>query len=203
MKYTTCLQLVGVAALTICCNKTEAERAEERAMDRAHERQEEALDQKQARQEENLEQVQKAEEKALEQNQKAEEKALDQAQNAEEKNLEQRHEALQPAAIAKAAPTPATGITEAAVAELSVARCTREARCGNIGGDKDYATVAQCETKITQNMKDELNGYECPNGIVAKEFKECLQAIRKEACGSPLDTIERVVACRESDICAD
>lgn len=192
MKYITCLQLVGVAALTLCCNKTESQRSEEQAMERAHERQDEALDRKQERQEENLQQ-----------NQKVEEKALDHAQNAEEKNLEQRHEALQPAAIASVTPTPASGITATAVAELSAARCAREARCGNIGSDKDYSSLAQCEGKMTADMQGELNGYECPNGIVAKEFSECVQAIRKESCGSPLDTIERVVACRESDICAD
>lgn len=192
MKYITCLQLAGVAALTICCNKTEAQRSEEQAMERAHERQDEALERQQERQAENLQHEQKAEEKALEQ-----------AQNMDEKNLERRHEALQPAAVASVTPTPVSGITAAAVAELSSARCAREERCGNIGRDKDYASQAECESKMSASMKDELNGYECPNGIVQKEFSECLQAIGKEACGSPLDTIGRVMACRESDICAD
>lgn len=192
MKYITCLQLVGVAALTICCNKTEAQRSEEQAMERAHERQDEALDRKQARQEDNLDR-----------NQRLEEKALDQAQKVEERKLDQRQEALQPAAAASVSPTRGGGITATAVAELAAARCAREARCGNIGSEKDYASQTQCESKLTADMKDELNSYECPSGIVAKEFAECLTAIRKEECSSPLDTIARVVACRESDICAD
>lgn len=193
MKYITSLMLVGVATLAAACNKTEAQRSEEQAMERAHERQDEALERKQDRQEANLKESQRAEGKALQE-----------AQEAEDKQVEQRHEALQPAAIAAKEQAPgAGGITAQAVAELSAARCAREARCGNVGADKDYSSQAQCETKMTANMKDELNAYECPNGIVMKEFSECLQAIRNETCGSPLDTIGRVMACRESDICAD
>lgn len=193
MKYITSLTLVGIATLGAACNKTEAQRSEERAMDRAHERQDEALERKQDREEANLREKQREEGKALQQ-----------AQEAEENRVEQRHEALQPAAIANKQHDPAVGgITAQAVAELSGARCAREARCGNVGADKDYTSQAQCETKMTASMKDELNAYECPNGIVSKQFTECLTAIRNEECGSPLNTLERVMACRESAICAD
>ena len=192
MKTLTCLTIAGISALTLCCNKTEAERAEERALDNAHEREEEALERKQDKQE-----------LSLEERQKAEAKALERTQEVEQKNLEQRQEALQPAAVASFAPSAATGLTAEAVAQLSAARCAREARCGNIGADKSYSNQTQCETKLRADMKEELNGYECPKGIVLKEFTECLQAIRAEECASPLDTLARVVACSESDICAD
>jgi cytoskeletal protein RodZ len=192
MKTFTYLTIAGLSALTFCCNKTQAERSEEKALDEAHERQEEALERKQERQE-----------MSLEERQKAEAKALERAHEVEEKKLEQNQQALQPAAVASLAPSAATGLTAEAVAQLSAARCAREARCGNIGADKSYSNQTQCESKLSADMKEELNGYECPKGIVLKEFSECLQAIRTEECGSPLDTLARVVACSESDICAD
>ena len=50
-------------------------------------------------------------------------------------------------------------------------------------------------------MKDDLNAKDCPYGVDQKELNECLEAIRKEECNNPLDTISRLAACRTSDMC--
>jgi hypothetical protein len=36
---------------------------------------------------------------------------------------------------------------------------------------------------------------------VEKELDECLEEIRNEDCGNPFDTLGRLAACRENDIC--
>jgi hypothetical protein len=42
----------------------------------------------------------------------------------------------------------------------------------------------------------------CPAGIREKELSDCLQAIREEDCGNPLDAIARLNACRSGNLCA-
>ena len=97
--------------------------------------------------------------------------------------------------------TATKGLAPEVVAKITAARCAREQKCGNIGAGKDYASAAACETEIGKEWREELNAYECPGGIVTKEFEECLAEIRTEDCASPFDTLERVVACRSSDMC--
>lgn len=91
--------------------------------------------------------------------------------------------------------------TRNAVEQITAARCAREERCGNIGPDEEYATAAVCESTVRDEWRDDLNARECRGGVVLKEFSECLGAIREESCEAPFDTLERVAACRQSDIC--
>jgi len=93
------------------------------------------------------------------------------------------------------------GLTAASVKSITEARCMREQKCGNIGADEDYASMSACQAKISADWRDELNAYDCPGGVVAKEFSECLEEIKNEDCKSPFDTLGRVVACRSSDLC--
>lgn len=115
-------------------------------------------------------------------------------------------QAEQPKYDDRAGTTTITGGTygvgnEGAVSKIVAARCAREASCNNVGVDKRYANSDACVQKVKVDMKDDLNAKECPRGIDAKELDECLAAIQKEECGSPLDTISRVAACRTSDLC--
>ena len=93
------------------------------------------------------------------------------------------------------------GAQSSAVSAITAARCEREQKCNNIGADKKFKTTNDCMTSIRDNWKDDLNARECPGGVVQKELDECLEAIRTEDCNSPFDTLGRVFACRESDIC--
>ncbi|WP_437300276.1 DUF6184 family natural product biosynthesis lipoprotein [Sorangium sp. So ce327] len=83
------------------------------------------------------------------------------------------------------------------------ARCEREARCNNIGQDREYSSKDACSNEIRSEWRDDLNFTECPGGIDAEELNECLEGIRNEECGNPFDTLGRVVACRSSDLCRD
>lgn len=88
-----------------------------------------------------------------------------------------------------------------AIASITQARCQREQRCGNIGADKKFDSQGKCMSEIRETWKDELNTRECRGGIVQKELQECLEEVRNEDCNNPFDTLNRVLACREGDIC--
>jgi hypothetical protein len=93
--------------------------------------------------------------------------------------------------------------TSLAVSSIANARCEREKRCDNLGDGEKYATEASCEQKVKGDWNDELNKYECPNGIVQAELDECLADIRAEECGNPFDSLARLVSCNAGDICDD
>jgi hypothetical protein len=90
---------------------------------------------------------------------------------------------------------------EGAVAGIVEARCTREAACNNIGLDKRYGNRDSCVAKLKSEMQNDLNASDCPKGIDRKELDECLSEIRSESCNNPIEKIERLAACRTSDLC--
>nr|ADB12497.1 hypothetical protein [Sorangium cellulosum] len=108
-------------------------------------------------------------------------------------------EAQTPGGAQGEAPVPVGSAVDSIVA----ARCDREARCNNIGQDREYSSKDACSNKIRSEWRDELTFGECPGGIDAKQLNECLEGIRNEGCGNPFDTLGRVVACRSSDLCRD
>lgn len=94
-----------------------------------------------------------------------------------------------------------SGMNAAAVSSIASARCEREQRCDNFGEGRKYADAAECRTKLTADVQDDLSGKDCPGGINDKELQECLSEIRSEDCNNPIDKLEVVAACRESDLC--
>jgi hypothetical protein len=90
---------------------------------------------------------------------------------------------------------------QAAVDRIVAARCAREVSCNNVGADKSFQSTGACSQKLRGDMKDDLNANDCPRGIDQKELNECLEEIRNEKCGNPIDTISRLAACRTSDMC--
>jgi Family of unknown function (DUF6184) len=95
------------------------------------------------------------------------------------------------------------GEAKSASRQIASARCERETRCSNIGADKKYASSENCEDTIRSEWAQDLNAYDCPQGVVENELNECLTAIRDEDCNSPFDTLGRVSACTAGQICAD
>ncbi|MBX3234268.1 MAG: hypothetical protein KIT84_04225 [Labilithrix sp.] len=88
-----------------------------------------------------------------------------------------------------------------AVSRIADGRCTRELACNNVGVEKRYATHDACVQQMRQDMVEDLGVAQCPAGIDAKELDECLSEIRAESCNNPLDKLERLAACRSSDLC--
>lgn len=90
-----------------------------------------------------------------------------------------------------------------AIDRLVAARCEREERCKNVGADKKYTNPSACGQKLRNDMKDDLNAKDCPRGVDQKELNECLEQIRKEDCGSPIDAISRLTECRSGELCRE
>jgi hypothetical protein len=91
--------------------------------------------------------------------------------------------------------------TASAVANIATARCDREFRCKNIGANEKYRTRATCVAELQKDKREDLNGDVCPGGVREKELNDCLQSIRDEDCGNPLDTISRLNTCRTGNLC--
>ena len=94
-----------------------------------------------------------------------------------------------------------TTANDPSIRSIATTRCDREQTCNNIGADKKWATRDACLADLSEDLVDELNLSECPGGIVQKELDECLAEIKNESCNNPIDKIERLAACRESDLC--
>lgn len=103
-------------------------------------------------------------------------------------------------------PRPVEKVTtryEAEVQRLSTARCDREVRCNNVGGDKRYESRDHCLNNIKTSLQEELNKWDCAGGVRTGQLAECLNAITNEDCGNPIDTVGRLVACRSGDLCSE
>jgi hypothetical protein len=102
----------------------------------------------------------------------------------------------------KAHPEPAAGAgTASATASIADSRCARELRCENIGPDKKYSSMDDCEARVKSDWREDLNARECPSGIDRDQLAECLDEIRNEDCANPFDTLGRVAACTVGQLC--
>jgi len=108
---------------------------------------------------------------------------------------------FQPGAPPRAVGGGPTMSLSTALDELARTRCDREVRCGDVGRGRRYASEQACMATIREQQSRDLNVDECPGGINQKELSECLSEIRNEDCGNPLDTLGRIVACRQRDLC--
>jgi hypothetical protein len=90
-----------------------------------------------------------------------------------------------------------------AVDDLTDARCDLEERCKHIGADETYDNREACETKLHGSISDDLNTSDCPHGIADAKLTACLNEIKAEDCGDPIDAMSRWNSCRQGQICAD
>lgn len=88
-----------------------------------------------------------------------------------------------------------------AIKDITTARCDREFSCNNIGAGHSWDTYDACDREIHQNTRVSLREQSCPNGIDGNNLASCLQDIRNERCGNPLDTLSRLTACRSAKLC--
>lgn len=88
-----------------------------------------------------------------------------------------------------------------ALSQIAEARCQREQRCKTIGEGKDFPSMDACVTKVQSDYRDDLNARNCPGGASGSELSECLKEIRESDCGSKLDELSRMAACRTSELC--
>ena len=94
------------------------------------------------------------------------------------------------------------GSGASAVSSIVEARCTREATCNDIGAGRHFTTRGACVSMLREDMREDLSAPDCPGGVDPKRLDECLARIRTEHCNSPVAELERLRACRPSDLCA-
>ena len=92
-------------------------------------------------------------------------------------------------------------VNESAVSAITVARCDREERCDNVGNGKKYSSKSDCMTKTRADWRDDLNARKCPQRIVSSQLASCVDQIKSESCGNPVEKLESVLACRTVDLC--
>ncbi len=110
--------------------------------------------------------------------------------------------AMRPASGTKADPATRPAEMEG-IQLISEARCDRELRCSGVGPDKTYETRDQCVADLKNDGYEDLDAEACPKGLDERELDQCLSEIHAERCGAPLDTLERLVACRSASLCKD
>jgi hypothetical protein len=131
--------------------------------------------------------------------QEAEDREGARGMGADEEAMRTRQQQAPPA-VPGADPT-MMGTPASAIDQIVQARCARESRCDNIGADNKYASTEACMSEIRAEWQDDLDARSCPGGIAQEGLSECLSEIRNEDCGNPFDTLGRVMACREGNIC--
>jgi hypothetical protein len=94
----------------------------------------------------------------------------------------------------------ATG-NRSAVESITLARCDREQRCNNIGNEKKYDSRDSCVTSVRSDWQGELSSLECPNGIDQSKLDVCLERLRTDGCANPVETLGRITACRQAELC--
>jgi hypothetical protein len=108
-------------------------------------------------------------------------------------------------APAREATTTGAGIVgnEDAVHRLTDARCERARACNQLGPKEKYADEASCRRENAHDLEADLRPSECRYGIREEKLSNCLQEIRNERCGNPLDSISRLATCRTGKMCID
>ena len=91
--------------------------------------------------------------------------------------------------------------SEDAVSHLTAGRCEREMDCNNIGTGKRFEDRGACEREVGHNLQADLRPSKCTYGIREDRMGECLQEMKNEKCGDPLDAMSRLATCRTGRLC--
>jgi hypothetical protein len=78
------------------------------------------------------------------------------------------------------------------------ARCEREARCGNVGEDHDYADTATC---IVGSIDVWSSSFDCPDGVAPARLDACADAVRDADCDTDMFSLDRLPPCRSTNVC--
>ena len=105
-----------------------------------------------------------------------------------------------PPELAKAEPVPSE--TSSVNEQLAEARCTREARCNNIGPDRRYSSLEDCRTRVWTEWQGDFDERECQTGLDEPALERCLTEIRVLECSSALESLEQLPACQAGSLCA-
>jgi len=102
--------------------------------------------------------------------------------------------------VDRAVPT-AAAQNQSAVESITAARCDREQRCNQIGSGKKYESRSSCVASVRADWQGELSSLECPRGIEQGKLDTCIDKLRTDGCANPVESLGRVAACRQAELC--
>lgn len=79
--------------------------------------------------------------------------------------------------------------------------CARAAACSQIGEGARYHTEEACMVDQGAKAPAQISSWSCTPGQTQAGFEECLASIRSERCETDLPRIDRLVACRTTQVC--
>lgn len=89
-----------------------------------------------------------------------------------------------------------------AVSTITARRCEKVAHCATKRHDASFQ-MASCMRDLRSHLELELDpSTACPEDVDHRALKLCLDAIEKDACPRTVASIDQVVACRHSELCA-
>ena len=102
-----------------------------------------------------------------------------------------------------AAPAPVQNIisTEAAIKDITGARCARALSCDDVGQDRAWKDMDDCNVDVRRTTRDYIAGQSCAYGIDPGKLRLCIDAIREEHCGAPREMGEQLTTCAETKLC--
>lgn len=95
---------------------------------------------------------------------------------------------------------PSTRIaTEAAIHEVTGARCAQAEQCGDIG--RGFDSLGQCESAVRKETRNELLSTSRCNYVEAGQLSSCLDAIRASDCTGATVSVQGLESCRTTWLC--
>jgi hypothetical protein len=92
-------------------------------------------------------------------------------------------------------------VHQEAIDAIAATRCSREARCDNVGAGRHYGSRQGCMTQLRGESISDLTTAACPH-LDNAQLDKCLADIRGERCENVLDTIARLSSCSRSSLCS-
>jgi len=96
-----------------------------------------------------------------------------------------------------------TADTQRSSTLIATARCEREVKCNNVGGEGKYVTQEDCVVSLEPATRGELDNRDCAAGIAEVELKECTDEIKETDCDSPVQNIELITECSNEELCVE
>jgi hypothetical protein len=88
-----------------------------------------------------------------------------------------------------------------AALQLMTARCDHEIACKNVGSQRQFINRDGCAKELGGDVRAELRDEECAGGVDRSRLATCLALVRRERCGSYLDSLDRESTCRRDALC--
>jgi len=101
----------------------------------------------------------------------------------------------------EAVSTPTAMAFNDAINTIVDARCGQEQRCDNIGSGKRYESASACQQRVRAGFSDDLMPAHCPDAVDRRALAACVKEVGDEACGPPLEQMNRLSSCRTTELC--